>query len=898
MYNIRLKHPTGRIQNPEDFVDPAVYEYIISTLHSDSLSESYYIISPDRFFKDAGDHLAQMAKIDEYMPDNVLQKIKDGKCKLIIDLSYEANGLGSDKVQELENGKNSHIVDMYSKFNKFCLENDIVHKTKFITMMENPMSYIDKYFADTSLHVWSAPSIPMRYKQFNYDDYKHLLNVPGEEKNALWLNRRLRNHRINLIAAATDLDIDFEKFHFSFIGSKFEAYEEMDKERDYKIIKGAPLVNDENYDKVISHFGKMVGLDTTDKTSRDMDQWLGTSDIGRVIEMLKIRSNSAYEIVSEFTHNDIGVHFSEKFTLPILSKKPFLISGDKGILRRLQNLGFKTFDKFWPEHYDRIDNNDDRSNERSRCLAWTIRMIEDTFHNDVNYTRDEYGNVIYCDEMQEILEHNYKHYHEVYYPKLLSQWQEVFSGKVDFTPLIGKHPVQVEKEVSDNSIWEDTVWYNQERNHFFIPIWRNGNTFFMSRVAEKQGYRLVKNTDIENYKDVPAIAYIRNPYKRIAGQCWRAYENNGITEDILKKSDDWASLDMHFIPQVDFLKDYNVVAYIDLDNPRCRYMEEDIDQELINSINNLSSVLEDKNQRNELDRNFDSKFIGSKWFQDKYKKLYKEDFKLYFDTVDWKFKNHQKTKRIGTFINNFFDEKEHLHMIDELVKLTNPIHHRYLKSNTDNYWNSHSDMLDGIGMSLAPTDAKILDLGTHFGLFPYMLNQWGFKNVDSTNSSKESMDDQDLPNSWKKLGINTPYDLTVEIDKPFTLRQKYDIIFVFRTNLFWKLEDVFKYCNGRVFRDWQIEDTDGNTNTFFSPWELSQWKTFEKSIKNYLEPGGFAVVQPEPFVYNMFPDRWEKELEWFRERQQRGYTKLGTNHHYWQKELQDYFIITNDGDYT
>ena len=179
-----------------------------------------------------------------------------------------------------------------------------------------------------------------------------------------------------------------------------------------------------------------------------------------------------------------------------------------------------------------------------------------------------------------------------------------------------------------------------------------------------------------------------------------------------------------------------------------------------------------------------------------------------------------------------------------------------------------------------------------------MLNQWGFKNVDSTNSSKESMDDQDLPNSWKKLGINTPYDLTVEIDKPFTLRQKYDIIFVFRTNLFWKLEDVFKYCNGRVFRDWQIEDTDGNTNTFFSPWELSQWKTFEKSIKNYLEPGGFAVVQPEPFVYNMFPDRWEKELEWFRERQQRGYTKLGTNHHYWQKELQDYFIITNDGDYT
>ena len=34
--------------------------------------------------------------------------------------------------------------------------------------------------------------------------------------------------------------------------------------------------------------------------------------------------------------------------------KPFVINGDKGTLKYLHSIGFKTFDKWWDESYDEI----------------------------------------------------------------------------------------------------------------------------------------------------------------------------------------------------------------------------------------------------------------------------------------------------------------------------------------------------------------------------------------------------------------------------------------------------------------------------------------------------------------------------------------------------------------
>ena len=93
MYNIIVKKLSNRILN--DNIDTYRYEYILSSIPDDSKYEYYYIISPESFFSDANG-LKAMVNIESHIPTNILDKIKQRKCLLIIDFSYEANGLYSD----------------------------------------------------------------------------------------------------------------------------------------------------------------------------------------------------------------------------------------------------------------------------------------------------------------------------------------------------------------------------------------------------------------------------------------------------------------------------------------------------------------------------------------------------------------------------------------------------------------------------------------------------------------------------------------------------------------------------------------------------------------------------------------------------------------------------------
>ena len=633
MYNIIVKKLSNRILN--DNIDTHRYEYVLSSIPDNAKYEYYYIISPESFFADAND-LKSMLNVESHIPADILNKIKQKKCLLIIDFSYEANGLCSDTILAEEHGNNSHTIDMYSDVCEFVKKHDIRDNVKFVSMMEDANRFVD------DIKLYSCPSIPMRYQQFRYDEYEHLLNVIGPSKNAIWLNRRIRDHRVNLIAKCVDKKINFDDFNFSFIGSKFEQHEAIDEDSDKKSILLCNHVNDSNANDVLKHFGKIVGLDAN-KSTQEMDQWLATSDIGRVIEMLKIRSNSAYEIVSEFTHNDIGVHFSEKFTLPILSKKPFLISGDRHIIKELQKQGFKTFSDFWPEDYDNHKEHhhhlDTHTKTRTESLADTIEFIENNFHTTENYTRDSYGNVIYCDKMQEIIEHNYKHFLEVYCPKLFSNWQSIFSKDKDVVPLSGLHPKEAEYLVTKDDIWEDAVWYHSNTNHIFVPIWRNGNTFFHKNCAEEYDYRLVKKKDLNDWRNIPAYAFLRLPEDRITGQLWRAFKNSNITPMMLQNTEDWSTLDMHLIPQCEFLKGFNLVCTINLDSAtlycvstKSKFTSIDNDIALIiNKVFNQSTT----NQRELNSSSQDPEFINyikdtikQQWFKIKHREYYKDDFNL------------------------------------------------------------------------------------------------------------------------------------------------------------------------------------------------------------------------------------------------------------------------------
>ena len=81
------------------------------------------------------------------------------------------------------------------------------------------------------------------------------------------------------------------------------------------------------------------------------------------------------------------VFLTEKTFKPILLKMGFVIAGRMGVLKKLRDLGFKTFSDYWDESYDTIDWWPDRRDA-------LVKTIEDIILDDVHVPLD-------------ILEHNY-----------------------------------------------------------------------------------------------------------------------------------------------------------------------------------------------------------------------------------------------------------------------------------------------------------------------------------------------------------------------------------------------------------------------------------------------------------------------------------------------------------
>ena len=106
-------------------------------------------------------------------------------------------------------------------------------------------------------------------------------------------------------------------------------------------------------------------------------------------------------IVTETEFSDSMIHITEKTDKSIFALQPFVIVGNPYSLKRLKELGFKTFDKWWDESYDLEKNN----NIRMFKIKKTIKEIN-------KFSIKEMSN-IYKD-MKDILIHNKKLAKKIY----------------------------------------------------------------------------------------------------------------------------------------------------------------------------------------------------------------------------------------------------------------------------------------------------------------------------------------------------------------------------------------------------------------------------------------------------------------------------------------------------
>lgn len=113
-------------------------------------------------------------------------------------------------------------------------------------------------------------------------------------------------------------------------------------------------------------------------------------------------SNSALNLVIETDQGGnvmLDRAITEKIYKPIVLRKPFMVFGNKSVLTKLKNEGFRTFEPYIDESYAYLNDN---------CLTEKISMISNELLRIANLTDSEFTE-LKCN-LQEIADHNFKRF--------------------------------------------------------------------------------------------------------------------------------------------------------------------------------------------------------------------------------------------------------------------------------------------------------------------------------------------------------------------------------------------------------------------------------------------------------------------------------------------------------
>ena len=127
------------------------------------------------------------------------------------------------------------------------------------------------------------------------------------------------------------------------------------------------------------------------------------------------------ETYFDFDTSQNFVDVSEKFSNAVRHLHPFIIHSRPGYLKYIKKLGYKTFDKWWDESYDDIENNQLRK-----------RMLYSIYSDLNKRTLDELADM--RKEMLPILKHNCELYNKnksnhTYFDNLFEKIRVCFSSK-------------------------------------------------------------------------------------------------------------------------------------------------------------------------------------------------------------------------------------------------------------------------------------------------------------------------------------------------------------------------------------------------------------------------------------------------------------------------------------
>lgn len=102
--------------------------------------------------------------------------------------------------------------------------------------------------------------------------------------------------------------------------------------------------------------------------------------------------NTWYSLVVETTQNPGTWFMTEKVFKPIAYYHPFLVFGQEGILKRLQQIGFETFPEIFDESYDQESDNQRRLEMVCKQVKWFDRSktLQPIVKEKLRYNHDRF----------------------------------------------------------------------------------------------------------------------------------------------------------------------------------------------------------------------------------------------------------------------------------------------------------------------------------------------------------------------------------------------------------------------------------------------------------------------------------------------------------------------------
>ena len=367
-----------------------VHTPLVFKLISDIKDEKYfYVVNLKEFSAAVGIDRQTLVPLNnnvfEYMDETALQHCRVGQCKIILNYGYEGFGEGMndsilcgvmrEKLHSLLDKYNlPHENIIYVDGNTYLDDVKIDTKVKYFSYEYCGLDW-DRY---TSMH----PSMIYHGNKRSIQNLRKFEKTKDKIRNKYFLsyNRLPKQHRLDFVISLYKHNL-LEKGYVSFPRKdafwKFETFRQDLKPYELSLYTKLPL-----------------SIDNIDLEEKKWSYELTNNNF---------YLDSYFQVVNEnqFSSFSDQIQFSEKVWKPITNFQPFLLLGDRSMLKQLRNWGFQTFQPLIDESYDKELDKDKRFD---MVISQIIKLCE----MPIEEIHEWYWSI------EDRLKHNYYHFYNKY----------------------------------------------------------------------------------------------------------------------------------------------------------------------------------------------------------------------------------------------------------------------------------------------------------------------------------------------------------------------------------------------------------------------------------------------------------------------------------------------------